>query len=61
MKKATICLIVLFLAFGVAMASVKCPIHDYGSTYWTGNTKYVDGKQLKEYNCSAGHTFWVVS
>ncbi len=41
------------------LSRAKCPIHDV-NCHFTGNTKSVDGKQLKEYSCSRGHKFWVV-
>ena len=42
-----------------AYAAVSCPI-DNGGMYFTGSTKTVGGKLLKEYKCPQGHTTWVV-
>lgn len=52
--------LILIIALAVLLLAVTCPI-DGGSSYFTGTTKTVSGKLLKQYKCASGHVFWVVS
>jgi len=39
--------------------SSPCPIHDYSTGYFTGQTRIIDGVLVGTYNCPRGHTFLV--
>lgn len=52
-------LLTAMMGLAVCSAAPKCPIHDKNiGTY--DHTEFVDGKTVKVFKCSWGHTFSIV-
>ena len=52
-------LLALFAAVALwAAATLTCPLDD-SSMMWSGQVKYENGHEFKQYHCLQGHVYWV--